>query len=126
MTSDDLAALWDLYRATGVRPEWALPVLYEESGLDPSRPNAAGAPYYGINQASAGALAARGIAPGEYLSWSAGDQIRRVVASMWASSMAAVGPVRSATRVMQLNFLPATIPTARARFRPKPWPGTQY
>ena len=35
-------ALWALYDATGIRPEWILPVLYSESGFNPAIVNSLG------------------------------------------------------------------------------------
>jgi hypothetical protein len=116
MTLDDdaLNALWSVYDATGVRPEYLLPVLYYESGFDPARSNALGSTNYGIAQTSAQWLAALGTTPAAFLAMTAGQQIRLAVAPYFKSAIATGGPIRSAVRAYQANFLPATLPTARA------------
>jgi hypothetical protein len=102
--------LWGFFDETGVRPEYILPALHHESGFDPSRPNSAGYPYYGLNQVSGSYLASRGISPGDYLTWSASRQLREVVLPF----LKAYANVRSATRLYQANFLPATLATAKS------------
>jgi hypothetical protein len=106
------AVLWQISDATGVRPEWLLPVLYSESGLDPSRANDAGAPYYGLNQIYGGTLQARGIDPATYLTWPASEQLQQIVWPYIAGQVSKFGPLHSATRVYQANFLPATLDSA--------------
>ena len=106
------AALWQLYDATGVRPEWLLPVLYTESGLNPAIPNQAGYAYYGINQISGTWLAARGIAVADYLTWPASEQIARVVAPYVAEQIGSFGALQSGARVYLANFYPAALATA--------------
>lgn len=108
-----LQATWALYDQTGIRPEWILPVWHLESGLDASKPNAEGYPYYGLNQIAASTLSAQGIDPASYLTWSAADQISKVISPWLAGVQTRYGPMRSATRVYQGNFLPATLPTVR-------------
>jgi hypothetical protein len=105
-------ALWAFSDTTGIRPEWIVPVLYSESGLNPAQPNAQGYPYYGLNQISAKFLSARGIAPADYLTWPASAQLTRVVAPYMNAQQSAFGALRSGTRVYQSNFLPATLKTA--------------
>ncbi len=108
------SALWNpFYAQTGIRPEWIVPVLAAESGLNPGVPNQAGYPYYGLNQVSGSYLQARGIDPSDYLTWPASRQLVQVVTPFMASQIAAVGVrPQSGARVYQLNFLPATLPTA--------------
>lgn len=105
---DALSALWSIFDATGIRPEYLLPVLYFESGFNPALANRAGAPYYGIAQTSAQHLAALGTTPDAYLAMSAGAQIRLAVAPYFKDAIR-VGPIGSATRAEQANFLPATL-----------------
>ena len=105
-------ALWAIFAKTGIRPEWLLPVLQSESGLNPGAPNSAGYPYYGINQISGSYLQKRGISPADYLTWPASQQLLQVVLPYMASQVAAFGPLRSGTRVYQSNFLPASLKTA--------------
>lgn len=108
-------ALWSIYDQTGVRPEYLLPVLYIESGLDPSIPNRAGYPYYGINQASTSWIAQyAGTDPQTYLTWPASRQLDTVVRGMLGSLVNTYGPLRSGIRVYQANFLPATLSKATA------------
>lgn len=112
LPDDALLALWSIADQTGIRPEYLIPVLYFESGFQPSAANAAGAPYYGIAQTSAAQLAALGTTPAAYLGMSAAAQIALAVAPFFRNA-AALAPIRSATRAYQANFLPATLPTVR-------------
>lgn len=114
LDDDALEALWSVYDATGIRPEYLIPVLQLESGLDPSRANAAGAPFYGIAQTSGAHLAALGVTPQAFLAMSAGDQIRTAVAPYFANVVKSYGPIKSATRAEQANFEPATLPHVRS------------
>lgn len=104
-------ALWAIYDATGIRPEWLLPALAFESGLNPGATNGS---YFGLNQVNGGQLSAQGIDPSDYLSWPASQQLTRVVGPWFASMQNHFGPLRSATRIEQGNFLPATLTTARS------------
>jgi hypothetical protein len=106
------AALWTMSDKTGIRPEWILPVMQLESGLNPAIGNAGGYPYYGLNQISGRWLQARGIAPADYLTWPASQQVLRVVSEYMREQQAAFGPLRSATRVYQANLYPASLKTA--------------
>lgn len=108
------AALWNpFYAQTGIRPEWIVPVLAAESGLNPAVQNQAGYPYYGLNQVSGSYLQGRGIDPSAYLGWSASQQLAAVVTPFMASQIAALGVrPQSGARTYQLNFLPATLRTA--------------
>lgn len=114
LPDDALAELWRLYDRSGIRPEWVLPMLYLESGFDPSLPNRAGAPYYGLAQDSGDELARHGIAPADYLQESAAAQLAAIVVPRLAGLVTRYGPLRSATRVYQANFMPATLKTAPA------------
>lgn len=114
LDDDALQALWSVFDATGIRPEYLLPVLQFESGLNPARANAAGAPYYGIAQTSAAKLATLGIAPADFLALSAGDQIRKAVLPYFTGVVKTYGPIRSATRAEQANFEPATLAHVRS------------
>lgn len=104
--------LWQIYDATGVRPEWLLPVLYNESGLDPSVANGHGYPYYGLNQISGSWLTQHAIAPADYLAWPASEQLQNVVKAYMAQQIAHYGPLRSGTKVALANFYPAALKTA--------------
>ena len=109
--------LWQIFDQTGVRPEYLLPTLWVESGLNPAIQNLQGAPYYGINQASGSWLQAHGIDPQQYLTWPASQQLSQVVlqyALGWPK------PMLSGTRVEQANYLPATINGAPG------WPAARY
>jgi len=108
-------ALWALFDAGGPRPEYVLPVLYAESGFDPSLPNQAGAAYYGINQANPGLISTyANTDPATYLTWPASAQIETVVSGMFRAIVGVYGAIRSGTRSYQANFLPATMPRARS------------
>lgn len=114
MTLDSAAfpALWSISDATGVRPEYLLPVLWGESGLHPEVQNHAGADYWGLNQISGDTLRNQGIDPHDYLTWSASRQLRTIVGPSIANLVSSRGPIRSGTRLYQANFLPATLKNA--------------
>jgi len=118
------AALWRLFDATGVRPEFVLPVLWTESGLNPATPNLAGFPYYGINQISGSYLARLGFDPSDYLTWPASQQLDQVVTPFVRGNVAAFGVPQSGTRFYQLNFLPATLAGPKALSRVLAWKGS--
>jgi hypothetical protein len=106
--------LWQIAAETGVRPEYLLPVLSLESGFNPAISNGAGAPYYGINQASVYLISTyAGVDPQTYLTWPASRQLSTVVEGMLKELVSSHGPLRSATRVYQGNFLPATLASAK-------------
>jgi hypothetical protein len=107
-------ALWALYDAGGPRPEYVLPVLYSESGFDPSIQNLQGADYYGVGQTSGDKLAAAGVTPSDFLTWPASAQIERFVSPMLLGIVHGVAALGSGTRVYQANFLPATLSSARS------------
>lgn len=111
LPDDALEQLWGLFDASGIRPEYVIPVLWFESGFDPSRPNAAGAPAYGIAQTGGAHLEALGLTPAVFLSLSAADQLAVAVVPYFRQ-LAAYG-IGSATRAYQANLLPATLPTVR-------------
>lgn len=111
---DTAAALWAGFDAGQLpRPEYVLPVLFTESGLDPSRPNAAGFPYFGINQMSGDQLARQGIDPSDYLTWPASAQIARVVAPFYGAIQRQYGAIASGTLSYLANFLPARLVDSR-------------
>ena len=102
-------ALWAISDATGARPEYLLPVLANESGLDPSVANHAGAPYYGIGQNGTDAIAAAGTDPQTYLTWSASEQLSKVVGPYFQGIANRYGDFGSGLRVYQAEFLPGTL-----------------
>ena len=106
-------ALWALADRGGPRPEYLLPVLYYESGFNPSVPNQAGYPYYGLNQIAGSWLAARGIDVNDYLTWSASRQLSEVVTPYMLDQIAYGGSLNSGARTYQAEFLPATLRTAK-------------
>lgn len=122
---DALQALWAIFDASGIRPEYLVPVLYFESGFDSTKPNAAGAPYYGIAQTSGTKLASLGTSPSAYLAMSQGDQIRLAVAPYFAGVVKSYGPIASATRAEQANFLPASLATVRGLSQVLQWGGSR-
>src|ERR1700690_3681523 len=125
LDDDALQALWAIYDASGIRPEYLIPVLYFESGFDASKPNAAGAPYYGIAQTSGTRIAELGTTPSAYLTLSQGAQIRLAVAPYFAGVVKTYGPIRSATRAEQANFLPASLATVRGLGQVLQWAGSR-
>jgi hypothetical protein len=114
LNDDAIQALWSLYDASGIRPEYMMPVLYLESGFDPSIQNRAGAPYYGIAQTNDNHIFALGYTVAQFLGMSQGQQIRIAVTPYFTRTVKQYGPIRSATRAYQANFLPATLATSRA------------
>lgn len=114
LPADALAAVWSIYDATGLRPEYLLPVLWHESGFNPALPNAAGAPYYGVAQTGGGYIVQDlHMTVEAFLAASAAQQITLAVLPHMRAIVARYGPIRSATRAFQANFLPGTLPTAR-------------
>jgi hypothetical protein len=114
LPDDALLELWTLYDQSGIRPEWVLPMLYLESGFDPTLQNRAGAPYYGLAQDFGPYLARHNITPAEYVAMPASGQLAAIVVPRLAGLVKAWGPLRSATRVYQANFQPASLKTARS------------
>lgn len=106
-------ALWTLSDLGGPRPEYLLPVLYYESGFDPSIQNRQGYAYFGLNQISGGWLTKLGIEPSDYLTWSASQQLARVVTPYFLNQVKLYGRLDSGTRVYQAEFLPASLAIAR-------------
>ena len=111
LDDDALQALWSLYDATGIRPEYVIPVLQFESGLNPAATNGA---YYGVAQTSGDKLTALGTTPAAFLAMTPGAQIRTAVLPYFQNVTRSYGIVRSATRAEQANFEPATLATVRA------------
>ena len=100
-------ALWSGFVAGKLpRPEYLIPVLYSESGLNPAITNSIGC--VGINQLCPFAWPI----PAGYASWSASQQLAGPVTSMFAQLIARYGPLNSGTRVYIANFLPADLPRA--------------
>jgi hypothetical protein len=106
-------AFWDIYDQTGIRPEWLIPVLAFESGLNPAIPNLTGHPYYGINQIGGTWIANHlGISPDEYLTWPASKQLSLAVLPYMRDIVQRYGPLKSGIRVYQANLGPATLATS--------------
>ena len=106
-------AFWNIFDATGIRPEYLIPVLYHESGLNPAVPNGAGAPYYGIGQnGTADIQSYAGVDPQTYMTWNASQQLNTVVKGYFSAIVRANGPLHSGIRVYIAEFLPATLKTA--------------
>ena len=95
-------ALWSIFDAGGPRPEFVLPVLWSESGFNPSITNSIGC--QGVNQNCS--------PPPGYNTWSASQQIAGSVKPYMLSYVQKYGPLRSGTRVYVANFLPCTLPKA--------------
>ena len=101
-------ALWSLSDSTGLRPEYVLPVFYRESGFSTSVTNSIGC--VGLNQSCPFGCGV----PDGYASWSASQQVNGLIAGCFKAIIAKFGPIGSATRAYQANFLPATLGTARS------------
>src|SRR5271169_4457638 len=92
------SALWAMSDATGVRPEYVLPVFWLESNFNPSIVNSIGCT--GLNQACPGF----GVpVPAGYGSWSASQQISGIISGEYAAIIKKFGPIRSAARAYQAN-----------------------
>jgi hypothetical protein len=106
------AALWRVSDATGIRPEWQLPVLYLESGFDPSIVNSIGCS--GLNQFCPGSYAQYVSVPvDQYRAWPASQQLAGPVLAYWRDALR-YGPIRSAARLMLAQLGPALLGTAPA------------
>lgn len=101
------AAFWAIYASTGIRPEFLIPVLSFESGLNPASANSLG--YGGLNGIASAFLTARGITLADYLTWPASRQLTQVVALFFAGVVSLYGPLTSGIRVYQGNFYPASL-----------------
>lgn len=105
------STLWQVYVQTGIRPEWITPVLFSESGLEPTTVNSIGCA--GINQLCSGWLNTIGMTAQQYAALPASQQLIQGVIPYMKDAVARYGPLRSGTRVYQANYLPATLSTAR-------------
>lgn len=91
-------ALWRVSDELGIRPEWALPVLFLESGFDPAITNPGNC--VGINQFCPSTYNHYVQVPvNDYRAWSASRQLSGPVFDYWRDAQN-FGPIRSATRVM--------------------------
>lgn len=107
-------ALWQIASATGIKPEWLLPVLSHESGFNPAVQNQAGASYFGIGQnGTADIQNYAGTDPQTYMTWPASKQLSTVVLGYFSAAVHSYGPLRSGVRVYQAEYLPGTLSTAR-------------
>jgi len=86
------------------RPEYLLPVLYNESGFSTTVTNSIGC--VGLNQMCPPNV------PDGYGDWSASQQLQSGIAPMFQSIISHFGQIRSGTRAYQANFLPSTLATA--------------
>lgn len=100
-------ALWALYDETGIRPEYALAVFWLESKFNPSIVNPIGC--VGLFQLCPQSHTL----PSGYASWPASQQISESATPFWAGIVKQYGEIRSGTRLMQGNWLPGTLVTAR-------------
>jgi hypothetical protein len=102
------SALWSLYDRTGIRPEYVLPIFWLESGFNPGIVNSIGCT--GIFQLCP--LQNRPL-PSGFASWSASQQLANYGIGMYAGIVQQFGPIGSATRMYQANFLPASLAYAK-------------
>jgi hypothetical protein len=114
MSLDQPAAsqsLWNIWAATGIRPEFLIPTLSFESGLNPASSNSLG--YSGLNGIGQAFLSAHGIAEATYLTWTASQQLQQVVLPYMQNEVSIYGPLTSGIRVYQANFYPASLQYAK-------------
>ncbi len=117
MSLDDAfwPALWSLSTAVGTRPETLLAVWFAESGLDPAAKNSIGC--LGLNQTCPSANGGPGFPNGDadaYAQAPASQQLAWIAQQVTSAVHLNGGPFLSAARYYQANFLPATLPTAKA------------
>jgi hypothetical protein len=98
-------ALWGLYGATGIRPEYAIVSMMLESGLNPGAVNGVGCT--GLNQMCAGI-------PEDYASWTASQQVTGVITPFWIGLVKRYGAIESGARLEQGNMYPASLAYARS------------
>ena len=105
-------ALWQVSDTLGIRPEWQLPVLYLESGFDPSIVNSIGCS--GLNQFcpnAAGQYVYLPVPVDQYRAWPASQQLAGPVLAYWRDAQR-YGPIRSAARLMLAQLGPALLGSA--------------
>lgn len=108
-------AFWQIYDETGIRPESLIVVLANESGLNPSVANAAGAPYAGIGQNGLSFIQEQtGMDVGTYLQQSASFQLSKVVLPYFKANVAQYGTPRSGWQLYQMEYCPASLTWARS------------
>jgi hypothetical protein len=109
-------ALWKITDATNgdLRPEYLIPVMFSESGLNPALQNFGGADFWGINQINGKTLRDAHVDPHDYLTWPASRQLNRFAGPYFIAQDKQYGPIRSATRLYQANMCPATLPDAHS------------
>lgn len=113
MSLDDASytALWGITAATGIRPEYLLPVLYHESRFNPAATNGS---YHGIGQNSAADIQTyAGVDPTTYLGYPASKQLETVVKGYFNAITKSYGVPKSGVRVYQAEYLPGTLNTAK-------------
>ncbi len=113
-------ALWNLCDATGIRPEWLLPVMFHESGFRPSFQNLDGADNWGLIQMSGYMLLRLGVTPPLLRLWPASTQIARVITPYFKGQVHILGPLTSAVKVYQCVFLPGSLMPGRPEYAPNP------
>jgi hypothetical protein len=100
-------AFWAIFDACGIRPEYLIPVLQFESGLNPASSNALG--YSGLNGLSSTYLTALGFTEADYVTWSASRQLQSAVLPYFRDMVSSYGSLDSGIRVYQANFYPASL-----------------
>lgn len=123
LPDDAIEELWTLYDKSGIRPEYVLPMLYLESGFNPAAVNpSSGA--LGLAQDLPVYLQRNGVDVANYKTLTAAEQLTQAVVPRLSGLAAHYGTPRSATRVYQMNFLPATLATALSLGSPLAWRGS--
>jgi hypothetical protein len=105
--ADFPAALWRGYDKHGIRPEYQVACLNGESGINPAALNSIGCA--GINQICPNVWPI----PAGYSSWTASQQLDKIVTPMWTNWVSQYGPIDSGTRLEQCNFYPASMAYAK-------------
>jgi len=108
---DALDALWKVYDATGIAPEWTIPVIALETGgtFDPAICNPSNC--CGLNQLCPGTYSYYVHVPvAEYKQWTASQQLAGPILDYWKDATKH-GPVRSSTRLMVAQLGQALLAT---------------
>lgn len=103
-------AFWQIYDQVGIRPEFLIVVLANESGLNPTLPNQAGAPYYGIGQNAGSFIQSQiGMTVDQYLQQPASFQLTHVVLPYFAGNVRSYGVPKSGWQLYQMEYCPGSL-----------------
>lgn len=112
--------LWAISDTLQVRPEFLLPVLWQESNFSTTVQNGQGADNWGLNQIAHSWLTNHGIALSTYLAMPASKQLQLVVGPFLKEVIQFAKPttVRSGARVYQATFYPGSLSPKKSYYAP--------